>query len=138
LNDNDDKHKAIREWYNNLDDISNELKALDTRTEDGPVLIRFLLRLIDMLPGLARIQGLLLTAMPDNDMKCARPSCGDPESNHRALDIFLYECLVESCGCPVFCYFEPGRDYQDMQPPFDDPAIHSDTCAIVDCPADHG
>lgn len=47
-----------------------------------------------------------------DDRKCARPGCGHTESQHRQIDIFFYECLVESCDCRQFCYYWPGRDYR--------------------------
>ena len=40
------------DWHRQLDEISNELQTLETRTEDGPVLVGTLLRLIDVLHSL--------------------------------------------------------------------------------------
>ena len=36
-------------WYSQLDEIGNELRAMDTITPEGPVLIDALLRLISVL-----------------------------------------------------------------------------------------
>ena len=67
-----------------------------------------------------------------NDLTCR--NCGHSESVHRSLDIFLYECLYTVvdggqvvCSCKQFGYM-----WQ-----LDDLAAHSDTCEVVDCPADH-